>query len=173
MASYYDTFTVIDTEAPTGTLVINNGALSTTFAGVHLALSGKDVSGKVTQMRFSNDGTAWSDWETYADSRSWNLSTGDGLKTVYVQFKDEIGNVSAPVSTPITLDTAAGREYGFLINQGALFTNQTLVTLTIGAGQFTSEMMVSNDGGFAGSQWEPYSSLKPWQIWAKILAFPG
>jgi len=160
----YDTFTVIDTEAPTGTLVINSGALSTTLADVRRALSGLDVSGKVVRMRFSNDGTAWSDWETYADSKSWTLSNGEGVKTVTVQLQDEIGNASAPVSASITLDPAAGEEYGFSINQGALFTNQTLVILTIGAGPFTSEMMVSNDGGFAGSQWEPYASKKSWQL---------
>ncbi len=160
----YDTFTVVDTEAPTGTLVINNGALSTTFTGVRLALSGQDASGKVTRMRFSNDGTAWSDWETYADSKSWTLSNGDGLKTVNVQFMDEIGNGSVPVSASITLDLPAGGEYGFSINQGALFTNQTMVSLTIGAGPFTSEMMISNDGGFAGSHWEPYASKKSWPL---------
>ena len=160
----YDTFTVIDTEAPTGTLVINNGALSTTFTGVRLAISGRDVSGKVAWMRFSNDGNAWSDWETYADSKSWTLSNGDGLKTVNVQFMDEIGNASVPVSASITLDPTAGGEYGFSINQGARFTNQTMVILTIGAGPFTSEMMISNDGGFAESRWEPYASKKSWPL---------
>ena len=160
----FNAFTLVDTEAPTGALVINNGALSTTFPGVQLALLGQDVSGKVTGMRFSNDGTVWSDWETYAGSKSWTLSNGDGLKTVYVQFKDEAGNVSVPVPSPITLDRSAGGEYGFSINQGALFTNQTMVILTCGAGPFTSEMLVSNDGSFAGSKWEPYTSSKFWQL---------
>lgn len=160
----YDTFTLVDTEAPTGTLVINGGALSTTFTGVRLALSAQDASGKVTRMRFSNDGTTWSDWETYADSKSWTLSNGDGLKMVKAQFMDEIGNSSVPVSASITLDLPAGGEYGFSINQGALFTNQTIVSLTIGAGPFTSEMMISNDGGFAGSHWEPYASKKSWPL---------
>ncbi len=162
--SDYDTFTLVDTVAPTGSLVINNGARSTTFADVQLALSGEDVSGKVTQMRFSNEGTVWSEWESYAGSKSWTLTSGDGLKTVWVQFQDEAGNVSVPISSSITLDLAAGGEYALSINQGAPFTNQTLVTLTIGSRPFTSEMMVSNDVGFAGAYWEPYNSLKPWQI---------
>jgi hypothetical protein len=162
--STYDTFTMIDTESPTGTLVINNGALSTTFSGVRLALSGQDGSGTVAQMRFSSDGSAWSDWEPYADSKSWTLSNGDGLKTVHVQFKDGVGNASPPLSASIILDTAAGAEYGLSINQGAPYTNQTLVTLVIGAGPFTSEMMVGNDSGFAGSPWEPYASKKSWEL---------
>jgi hypothetical protein len=86
------------------------------------------------------------------------------LKTVSVRFKDFAGNVSSPVASTITLDTAAGAEYGFSINQGALFTNQVTVTLSIGARQYTAQMMVSNDGGFFGATWEPYNSRKSWQI---------
>ncbi len=45
-------------------------------------------------MRFSNDGTNWSEWEPYATSKTWTLSRGRGIKTVYVEFRDEAGNVS-------------------------------------------------------------------------------
>jgi hypothetical protein len=115
-------------------------------------------------MAFSNDGSSWSAWQTYSAFANWSLSGGDGLKTVYVRFKDAAGNISSIFSSTITLDTAAGTEYGFTINNGALFTNQILVTLTVGARARTPQMRVSNDGGFAGSQWEPYNSRKPWTI---------
>lgn len=49
------------------------------------------------------------------------------------------------------------------INNGALFTNSTTVTLGICAPKAT-EMMVSNDGGFTGAQWEPYTASKAWTI---------
>ena len=160
----YDTYTLVDTDAPTGTLVINNGALSATYSGVKLTLSAQDVSGSVAQMSFSNDGNTWSSWQTYAGSVDWSLSNGDGLKTVYVRFKDIADNVSSPISSVITLDAAAGTEYGLSINEGALFTNQVTVTLVIAARQFTPQMMVCNDGGFAGAQWEPYNSRKAWAI---------
>ena len=160
----YDTYTLVDADAPTGTLVINNGALSTTFVEVKLTLSAQDVSGSVAQMSFSNDGSTWDNWQTYAGSVDWSLSGGDGLRTVYVRFKDISDNVSSPISSTITLDTAAGTEYGLSINQGTLFTNQATVTLSIAAKQFTTQMMISNDGGFVGATWEPYNSLKPWTI---------
>jgi hypothetical protein len=57
-------------------------------------------------MRFSNDGTDWASWETYATSKNWTLSSGDGEKTVYVQFKDTAGWVSESHSDTILLDTA-------------------------------------------------------------------
>jgi hypothetical protein len=53
---------------------------------------------------------------------------------------------------------------GVTINDGALFTNQIGVTLTIGAESGTTQMEVSNDGGFAGAVWEPYTSHKAWAI---------
>jgi NAD+ synthase (glutamine-hydrolysing) len=54
-------------------------------------------------------------------------------------------------SDTIELDTSVMAEYGFSINDGALFTNQVTVTLKIGARPYTPLMMVSNDGGFAGA----------------------
>lgn len=45
-------------------------------------------------------------WETYAASKSVTLSSGDGLKTVYVKVRDAVGNETAAASDSITLDTA-------------------------------------------------------------------
>jgi len=58
-------------------------------------------------MRFSNDGSSWSDWETYATARpDWDLSSygGDaafGTKTVRAQYRDASGNISATYSDAI------------------------------------------------------------------------
>jgi len=91
-------------------------------------------------------------------------SSNEGIKTVYARFRDTAGNVSWYASTTIVLDTAAGDEYGVTINDGAVFTNQTAVALTISARPGTAKMQVSNDGGFAGISWEPYASRKAWTI---------
>ncbi|HEY5541121.1 MAG TPA: hypothetical protein VIL41_06690, partial [Coriobacteriia bacterium] len=62
----------------------------------------------VSQMRFSNDGSTWSSWQAYSTTASWTLTSGDGTKTVYAQFKDNAGNASsATISDTIGLDTVA------------------------------------------------------------------
>jgi Tol biopolymer transport system component len=94
----------LDKTPPTGTITINNEAASTSSPAVTLALSANDTSG-IAQMRFSNNGTDWTSWETYATSKNWTLPSGDGEKTVYVQFKDNAGWVSSNVSATILLDT--------------------------------------------------------------------
>ena len=57
----------------------------------------------VTQMRFSNDGVTFSAYQPYAATAAWMLTAGDGIKTVYAQFKDADGNESAVVNDTITL----------------------------------------------------------------------
>jgi hypothetical protein len=98
--------TVGDTTPPTGSITINGGATYTNSSSVTLALSATDPSG-VSQMCISNT-TTCSTWETYAASKSWTLTTGDGGKTVYAWFKDTAGNADAtPYSNAITLDATA------------------------------------------------------------------
>lgn len=78
-----------------------------TLPPVTLTLSASDNSGIISQMRFSNDNADWSEWEPYAATKAWTLSTGDGNKTAYVQYKDPAGNISEAYSSTIVLDTAA------------------------------------------------------------------
>jgi hypothetical protein len=100
-------FTVyIDTTPPAGIITINGGATYTNSPSVTLTLSAVDGKGSgVAYMCFSNDGSSWSSWEPYATSKQWTLTPGDGIKTVYVKFKDYVGLESSPSSDTITLDT--------------------------------------------------------------------
>jgi len=95
--------TVIDLP-PSGSVLINNGDATTTSTSVTLTLSAIDAESTVDQMRFSNDGTAWSTPEPFAIEKSWTLSDGDGEKTVYVRFRDSAGHWSAFFSDIITLN---------------------------------------------------------------------
>ena len=49
------------------------------------------------------------------------------------------------------------------INDGAVFTTGTAVTLNLCAPNVT-QMQVSNDGGFGGVPWETYARSKPWTL---------
>ena len=94
-----------DITPPAGTVVINGGAAFTTNPVVSLALNATDNSGIVATMRFSNTGSSWSGWESYATSKSWTLAAGVGNRTVYVQFADRVTNISASATAGIQLDT--------------------------------------------------------------------
>jgi hypothetical protein len=96
----------LDTVPPTGGVAINGGAAVTNVISVTLTLSAVDSGSGVSQMRFSNDASTWSAWEPYVTTRTgWNLTSGDGLKTVYAQFRDGAGNASANYSDTITLSS--------------------------------------------------------------------
>ncbi len=147
-------------------LTINGGALTTTSANVRLSVSASNADGSQDglSMSFSNDGATWSNWQAYASEAPWQLTSGDRIQTVYGRFKNSAGMISSIVSDTITLDTSVQSEYSVTINNGALYTNKVDVELTISARSHTAEMQVSNDGGFTGVAWEPYSAHKDWQI---------
>ena len=97
----------VDLTAPEGSMVINDDDANTTTLAVTLTNSVTDA----VDMRFSNDLVTWSDWETYSDTKAWELETGaDGERTVYGQYRDSFGRVSqysdTIVYTEYPFDTA-------------------------------------------------------------------
>lgn len=98
--------TKIDVTPPTGTIKINDGNDYTNSTTVNLILSATDKESGLDKMQFSNDDTTYSDPEPYATTKSWDLTSGDGTKTVYVKFSDIAGNWSEAFSDTIILDTS-------------------------------------------------------------------
>jgi WD40 repeat protein len=103
----------IDKTPPTGSLTINDGAASTYSTTVTLRITANDPLSGVAEMRFSNDGRTWSDWESFSSTRSnWDLARYGGSvnqmgpKTVYAQLRDRAGNVSQTFSATIRLIAA-------------------------------------------------------------------
>ena len=95
-----------DVSVPTGILLIEGGSSFTTNPIVSLALFATDNSGVVADMRLSNtNDQSWSAWEPYATNKVWVLPPGMGLRSVYAQFRDGIGNISAITNDTIMLDT--------------------------------------------------------------------
>jgi WD40 repeat protein len=99
-----------DRTPPTGSLTINNGATSTFSVTVTLRITANDNLSGVAQMRFSNDGRTWSDWESFSSIRSnWDLAyyggsvSQAGPKTVYAQLRDRVGNESQVFTATIHL----------------------------------------------------------------------
>lgn len=109
MASYF--ILTLDTRAPSGlTLSINDGALYATSTSVTLTIGLTDSPTTGYQMKvWGIEGVAdevSASWETFANNKSVNLTTGDGLKTVHIKVRDDVGNESTEVTDTITLNTA-------------------------------------------------------------------
>jgi len=99
----------IDTVSPAGLIKINDNAQYTTSTSVTLTPEAVDGTGSgVAQMRFRNEGGNWASWQSYTTtSVSWTLTSGDGNKRVYVQFKDNAGNISPESYDDTILDTTS------------------------------------------------------------------
>jgi hypothetical protein len=109
MASFFNLS--LDTLAPGGlSITLNDGALYTTSAAVTLKTTTTDQATTGYQMKVWGVSGAASEaqasWVTFAGTKSITLTTGDGLKTVYVKIRDDVGNETATASDTITLDTA-------------------------------------------------------------------
>lgn len=149
----------VDKTPPTGSITINGGAAYTGSTSVNLTLSAKDPGRAcvavepymcfVDQMQFSANGTTWTAWETANTARVYSLAAGDGLKTVYVKYKDRAGNTSS-YSKTITLDTTPPTAAITAPANGATVTSASYSvtgTSTDGAGSGVNKIKISTDGG--------------------------
>ena len=92
----------LDSIAPSNaSVVINNGAGTTTTYAVSLTLNAVDAN--PMEMIIGNHSSFSNNiWETYNSSKAWNLpDNGEGTYTVYAKFRDSLSNMSAVVSDDI------------------------------------------------------------------------
>ena len=167
--SFGDFKIIRDTTAPTGSIVINDGTAVTNNATVNLTISCldnpvADGSG-CADMRLSNDNVNWTAWEVYTSSKAWNLTNSDGTRTVYVQFRDKVGNISGSKSDSITLDRT-GPPVTIAINNGAIYTTDPSVTINISCSECVQMRFQEADYGYTGpwTNWESYSAAKAWSF---------
>jgi hypothetical protein len=148
----------LDATAPTGTVSIDAGAAYTGSTSVTLTLTASDSGGAALDgMRLRNAGGTWTNWETFASSRSWTLP-GEGVDTVEVEFRDSVGN-SAAVTDAITLDTVAPTG-SVVFGDGSGYTTATSVSFTcVGTDAVSgvADQRISTDGTAFGS-WETYGT---------------
>src|SRR6185369_276293 len=83
---------------------INGGAAYANTHNVNLSITASGVD----KMSFSNNGVTYSAQEAYASGKTWALSSGDGIKMVYVKLYDTANNISYdPVTAQTVLDTSS------------------------------------------------------------------
>lgn len=102
-------------------------------------------------------------WRPYQAQISYQISSKkDGLKTIYVKFRDERGNISETETARIELDRTPPQDPSLTINGGLEYTNnkRRVVSLDLHALEAT-KMRVSHRNDFYGAQWMPYRKQIP------------
>lgn len=127
---------------------IKRDVLITPIPEVDLELHAEDRLSGVTEMRFKNEEGAWSNWESYKPFNEWVLEPVNGLKHVWVQYRDKVGNVTEAIEDIIILDMTKPIASFLKINNGATYTRTKSVTLDLkGSDAYTGveDMYLSND----------------------------
>ncbi len=136
---------VLDSSAPSGSVVLAGGAAYTTSADVSVSLTfPNDTTGYAVSEGTSLDCTT----ATYTSvsvgsssaTTSLTLGAGDGTKTVTACFRDG-GGLYASAADSIVLDTTSPAG-SLLVDQGAAYATSTSVTLTLSAPSDTVGMAV-------------------------------
>lgn len=101
-----------ETDPPTGTVLVNGGAATTSSRAVTVAVDARDFSTVSRMCVSSTDACAL--WTPYRPAAAFNLSGKDGIKDVNVWLEDQWGNVTPePLTGRIVLDTAAPEQGAF------------------------------------------------------------
>ena len=170
----------IDTLPPDSlTASLDGGAFYTHDRKVTVSLSATDPKpgSGVSFMSFSNDGIAWSGWETFSDTRyEWDVTEpryggndSDGLKTVYVKVRDGAGNEIGPKKWAVShifLDRISPYGLSIRINGDDEYATSADVTLSLDALDAESglgQMAFSNDGVLWGD-WSDWGNSTVWSL---------
>jgi len=96
---------VLDTKSPTLRLTLNRGEPCTNNRTIALWLDASDDN-PVEKYQSSEDRSfSGAIWEAYVETTAFDLSAGEGRKTVHVRVRDGAENPSAVISADVTLDT--------------------------------------------------------------------
>ena len=135
---------------------------------VDLYLSASDDNSGVAEMQISAT-SAFTDteWQTYSAYQAWTPQGEDGVKTVYARFRDNAGNISAPVHASFVLDTSSPEGDLTLPRPIA---GSDFITLTLNlpsADNLTAvtDMRVSTTPTFTDAPWQAYNTTLTWPIY--------
>ena len=104
---------ILDTQPPTGSVEILDDHGFTPISDVTIRVHASDTTSAVTDVALSNDGVTWTN-RPLSTPQSWTLAPGEGTRTVWAKFRDEVGHWSAPVSdsTVVDLGAVVSRQWG-------------------------------------------------------------
>ena len=154
----------VDNSAPTsGSIQINSNEIYATSSTTTLTLSATGAN----EMKFSNNGSDYSAYESYGVSKEWDITnatyggtSSDGAKTVSVIYKDSLGNEAVATSDNITYD--ATDPTGTVLSFGTIAADSIIAEVS-GAtdalsGLATSPYYFENTTVPANSDWQAGTS---------------
>jgi hypothetical protein len=155
----------VDATEPSASLLINDGSAMTPRPAVNLTITAYDAYGVSSMIISEDEGFPGAEWQPYAGRLGWNLSAGDGPKTVFAKVRDSNGWESETASATITVDTRPPTGT-IRINAGANYTRSSTVTLYLNASDESgvSDMLLSNRVDLSGENWLPYTPVYTWNL---------
>lgn len=142
------------------TFVVNNGDVNVTDkSNIKLRLSG---SSEVKKMCISVETSGCDDYIDFSNSYNLDLSReDDGVKTIYVYYKNTNGNVISSLSKDIVLDESGPTNNSIKINEGKSLTRK-LTLKSIGA----DYMCLSNvsDNVDKCTNWVDFTGEYNWKL---------
>jgi hypothetical protein len=169
----------LDETPPTGTITIENGAAFTSTRLPVIDIPATDING-VTAIALSTDGATWVERPHWPEQQV-TVSSGSGPKTVFVKWKDGLGNWSAAKSDSIILTVGGADETdptttkptnafapGAAKSVGKVPVRFTWTGSDAGSGVARYEAAISKDGG----SWSTVSTSLTSAATTRLLA-PG
>ncbi len=99
---------IISTSAPTGSITINLDAVYTNDTSATLSIFASDEfddDADLSMILSENSDFSGANYEAYTPSKIWTFSDLlDGIKTIYIKFRNSLNNESPVYSDSITLD---------------------------------------------------------------------
>jgi hypothetical protein len=160
----YNERIILDRVGPTNpTVVINSDRKFVPPGGrkvpLELSAEGADKVFITEDPKFENGR-----WELYVPKKLFEVSEGDGTKTIYIKFRDKALNETEILSGTFILDTQPPEVIEFVINDGNKFTNDPdkNVRFKIEAKDATEMRIIQK--GQAPGDWEPYLKEKQYTL---------
>jgi Big-like domain-containing protein len=174
----YD-FVKLDQTPPSGSMMIENDAVYTKNASVSLNISavdnGVDTGDIANADMFISNASDFSSgsWESFGTTKAWTINNStDGEKTVYIKFRDSLGNEMLNVdgeTDTIIVDATNPVSSSVQINAGVSETNSATLNLTISAadnsgGSGIDQMVFNFENDFTDAVWVPFSTTGTYTV---------
>jgi hypothetical protein len=154
----------VDTRPPLARVVAGRNPTLTGQSVQFDASGSSPAAAAITDYAWDLDGNGTFETDTGGAPTAERSYATPGDRDVSVRVTDAAGRSStAPVRLSVTPAPLPGPP-GVSIDDAAQFTSDSHVTLTLRWPAFATQMLISNDGGFAGAQPVPVAAEVPWQL---------